>query len=499
MHPSFEKLKNRIAETIDLSHAAEVLAWDQQTYMPVKGSAERAEQIATISRIRHNLFTATEVGDWLAELEQAGFEPDSDEAATLRLTRHEYDLACKVPSSWVSAYSKAVMLGQNAWVAARANNDYPAFQPHLADILRLRQEQAEYLGYQEHIYDALLSQFERATTAADVQSMFAGIKTELIDLVRAIKEAQPLNDGNLLALKYPVANQRTVNRWLAERVGYDFGRGRIDEVAHPFCTTFGLGDVRITTRYQEEWLPSALYGTLHETGHALYEQGSNPAYSRTILAGGTSLGVHESQSRLWENLVGRSQAFTHWFFPILQSHFWNELKSANAEQFYRAVNQVKPSFIRVEADEVTYNLHILIRFELELAMLTDQISLNDLPSAWNDKYTEYLGITPRNNAEGVLQDVHWSCGYIGYFPTYSIGNLLSAQFFNQAKQAIPDLESQLSTGNFQTLLGWLQNNIYQYGSKYTPRELIKRVTGGKMDGRPYMDYLQAKYRQLYQL
>jgi carboxypeptidase Taq len=351
----------------------------------------------------------------------------------------------------------------------------------------------------EHIYDPLLDEYEPEMKTTEVRAMFAEIKDELIELVNAINARNDRVSDEALYGDFDIHRQREFGLEVVRKFGYDLERGRQDEAPHPFCTNFSSDDVRITTRFDRKFLPSALFGTLHEAGHALYEQGVAPELARSGMDTGISLGVHESQSRLWENLVGRSRPFWQYFFPKLRAVFPSALAMVDMESFYRAINRSKPSLIRVEADEVTYNLHIIIRFELELDLLTGVLRLEELPEAWNEKYQCYLGVCPDNDADGVLQDIHWSIGAIGYFATYSIGNLLSVQLLNSARQALPNLDADISSGEFDALLGWLHHNIHRHGSKFTPRELIQRITGGAMLARPYLDYLREKYSDIYDL
>ncbi len=501
MEKQLKTLKELLAEVVDLHRSASVLAWEQQTYMPTGGAAARAEQLATLEGLAHRLFVTEEIGGLLAEIKQAAedWDYDSDEASLLRFINRKYERACRIPSELVAEIARTTALSQEVWVRARKAADYPMFKPYLQKVLELRREQAECLAPYEHIYDPLLDEYEPEMKTAEVHAMFAAIKDDLIELVSAISvQADVVNDEALHG-DFDIERQRAFGLEVVQKFGYDLERGRQDEAAHPFCTSFSSDDVRITTRFDRSFLPSALFGTLHEAGHALYEQGVSPELARSGLDTGISLGVHESQSRLWENLVGRSRPFWQHFFPQLQAVFPEALGAVDVEGFYRAINLSKPSLIRVEADEVTYNLHIIIRFELELDLLTGALQLDDLPVAWNEKYERYLGVRPENDAEGVLQDIHWSTGAIGYFATYSIGNLLSVQLLNSARKALPSLDTDIAAGEFGALLQWLQDNIHRHGSKFTPRELVQRVTGGAMDSRPYMRYLREKYSDIYAL
>ena len=405
----------------------------------------------------------------------------------------------KIPTALVAEFARHIALSQEIWAKARATSDFNAFAPALEKMIELTRQQAEHLGYKDHIYNALLDAYEPGARHADIAAMFTDMKPHLVALTREISErGAPVDDAPVHG-DFPIAKQKVLTHEVIAALGYDLNRGRQDEAKHPFCSSFSRDDVRITTRFNAGFLPQALYASLHETGHALYEQGSPAEYESTALAGGTSLGVHESQSRLWENLVGRSRAFSHYLFPKLQENFPNALSGVDAETYYRAVNKVSPSLIRVEADEVTYNLHILLRFEIESDLMTGVLSVADLPDAWNAKMREYLGITPPDNARGVLQDIHWSIGLIGYFPTYSIGNLLSAQLWHAVKKSLPDLDAQVGRGEFAPLLDWMRQNVHRHGHKYPPGELVPKATGEPLTSRYYVDYLTAKYRDIYRL
>ncbi len=495
------QLKERLTEVHNLAGASALLGWDQQVNMPPGGAMHRAAQLATLSKIHHELFTAEETGRLLeaAEAEGKDLPYDSDDASLLRVTRHDYDLATKLPTALVAELTRVTSLAHEAWAKARAEDDYPAFKPWLKQILDLSIQVAEHLGYTDRIYDALLDQYEPGMKTAQVAALFDELKAAQIPLIQAIAAQRDRIDNSLLRREYPEDGQHAFGLAVAKQLGYDFERGRLDRAVHPFTTGFGSNDIRITTRYEAHWLPAALFGTIHESGHAMYEQGSAAAISGTPLEGGASLGIHESQSRLWENLVGRSRAFWTHFFPRLQAAFPAPLAGVDLDTFYRAINRVEPSLIRVEADEVTYNLHIIIRFEMENDLLEGKLSVDDAPEAWNARYEGYLGLRPPTNREGILQDVHWSGGMIGYFPTYTLGNLMSVPFFNKAVAAHPAIPDEIARGEFGTLLGWLRENIYRHGRKYQPAELFERVTGEKISAQPYVAYLRQKYGEIYDL
>jgi carboxypeptidase Taq len=501
MSESLEELKARVARLTRLGQTRALLEWDQQTYMPPGGAEARAEQSAVLSQLLHELFVADETGALLAasEADLQGADPDGDDVRMLAVIRRDYDLATRVPADLVAEIARHSTLAHDIWVRARAANDFVSFAPALEKMFDLTRRQAECLGYKDHVYDALIDMYEPGMTQASVATMFADMKPHLVALTQAIAgSSKPVDDG-LLHGVFPLEKQKEVTLEAVRQIGFDLSRGRQDEAAHPFCTNFSRDDVRLTTRFDAAFLPQALYASLHEAGHGLYEQGSAKEYEGTALAGGVSLGIHESQSRLWENLVGRSRAFTSWIFPRLQEAFPDALGRATVEAYYRAVNKVQPSLVRVEADEVTYNLHVLLRFELECDLLTGKLKVADLPAAWNAAMESTLGIVPPNDAQGVLQDVHWAGGLIGYFPTYSIGNLASGQFWWAARAALPDLDAQLERGECAPLLDWLRENVHRHGHKYLPGELILRATGEPLTSRHYVAYLTAKYADIYGL
>src|SRR5918997_3134645 len=461
----YELLKNRLATISDLRSAKSLLFWDQQTYMPGGGVAGRAEQMATLSRLAHEMLTDDETKGLL----DASGEPDpsSEEGALIRRALRDYERAMKLPAELVAETSRVTSLAEPAWVRAREESDWPLFAPHLEKILALKREAAEALGYEDHPYDALLDAYEPGAEKARLEVMFKELKEGVLPLIRAVvakgdgkDRAAPLSGA------FGEARQEEFGRAVISAFGYDWERGRQDSSVHPFCINFGPGDVRITTRFDGGWLAPALFGTMHEAGHALYEQGVDPDYARTPLGNGTSMGVHESQSRLWENLVGRSRAFWSHYYPKLQEVFPEVLGGIDAREFYGAINMLEPSEIRVEADEVTYNLHILLRFELEVALIEGSLSVADLPAAWNEKMEEYLEITPKNDAVGALQDIHWADGLFGYFPTYTIGNVLSVQLFDEAVRARPSIPQQVRAGEFSALVGWLRENVHRHGARY---------------------------------
>jgi len=471
------------------------------TYMPTGGTAARAEQLATLRKTAHALLTSDETGCLLEELqaEAAGLDYDSDEASLVRVTARDYERERKIPARLVAEMAKATALAQEAWEQARAESNYPHFQPHLQEIVDLNIQLAEALGYEDCLYDALLDLFEPGMKTVQVAQIFDELKAELVPLVRAIAEEKDAVDDAILYRDYDEKKQWAFGLEVLRQMGFDFGRGRQDKSPHPFTTSFSTNDVRLTTRVHRSQFKTALFGSIHEGGHALYEQGLSPALERTPLCDGASLGVHESQSRLWENVIGRSRGFWTFYFPHLKELFPEQLDAVNLETFYRAINKVEPSMIRVEADEVTYNLHVFLRFEIENNVLEGKVKLSDLPKAWNAKTKDYLGIVPANDAEGVLQDIHWSTGTIGYFPTYALGTLLSVQFYNQALAEMPEIPAQIERGEFAPLRTWLQERIHVHGKKYTPAELVERVTGSELSARPFVEYIRTKYGDIYGL
>jgi carboxypeptidase Taq len=492
-------LRDRLATISDVNAARKTLNWDRQTYLPEGGVASRAEQLATLSRLVHEMLVSEETRDLLLDaLEQA--EPGSAGADLLRLARREYERAVKLPNRLVEELARATTLAQPAWERGRARSDWVSFEPHLQKILPLQREIAECLGYEDHPYDALLDLYEPGARMTRLQEMFEELKAGLVPLIHEISALSDRDRSRPLYGRFDETKQEGFVRQVVSDFGYDWKRGRLDRVVHPFCISLGgPGDVRITTRFDPGWLSPALFATLHEAGHAMYEQGINPAFSRSPLSGGASMGVHESQSRLWENLVGRSRTFWSFYYPTLRETFPEALGDTDLEAFYRAINEVRPSLIRVEADELTYNLHVLLRFELEVALLEGELQVSELPAAWNARMEEYLGVTPENDAAGALQDVHWSAGLFGYFPTYTIGNILSAQLFDEANRAWPNIPKEMGDGEFGTLLGWLRENIHRHGSRYDPDELVERAIGHQLETAPYLQYLKDKFGELYGL
>jgi carboxypeptidase Taq len=469
--------------------------------MPPGGGAARAEQSATLQKITHEMFIAAETGRLLeaAAAEVSGLDPDSDDVRLVSVTRRDYEKARKVSAELVAEIARVTGQAVDVWAEARAASDWQPFSPYLARIYELQRQYADAVGYSDRMYDALLDQYEPEMRTSEVKAVFDAIKPDLIDLVKALAARGDTVSDEVLRREYDEQKQWDFGVEVIKRYGFDFKRGRQDRSVHPFTTSFSINDVRLTTRIDRKFLSPALFGTLHETGHGLYEQGFSQTLERTPLADGASLGMHESQSRLWENLVGRSRPFWKFFLPILKEFFPDQLADQTVDSFYRAANKVSPSFIRVEADEVTYGLHIMLRFEMENDLLEGRLKADDVPEAWNAKMQEFLGITPPSTAQGALQDIHWSSGLIGYFPTYQLGNLISLQLWNQLNADIPDLSTQIEHGEFAALLGWLRVNLHQHGRKFTSTELLQRITGGGLNPAPYLAYLKAKYSDIYGL
>jgi carboxypeptidase Taq len=499
MEEKMQQLRNILAEISDLNNASSLLGWDQQTYMPPGGAEGRGNQLALLGRLAHERGTSPELGKLLEELKPyaASLDPDSDDARLLKVTARDYDKAIRVPSRYIVEFAQVTTLAQQVWLEARKNSDFSVFQPHLEKIVALRQEYAGFFPGFDHPYDALLDDFEPGMKAADVKVIFEGLRPKQVELIKAIA-AKPQVEDVFLHQSFDETRQWSFGEEVITSFGYDWKRGRQDKAAHPFTTGFGINDVRITTRVDPNFLNTMLFSSIHECGHALYDQGMAQELDRTGLEKGASLAVHESQSRLWENLVGRSLPFWEHFYPRLKKVF-PQLAEVPLEKFYTGINKVQPSFIRVEADEATYNLHIMLRLEIEMALLEGKVAVKDLPALWNAKMQQYLGVTPPDDARGVLQDVHWSGGAIGYFPTYVLGNLVSAQLWEKINQDIPDLNDQIRAGKFEALLAWLREKIHRHGAKFEPQELVQKVTGSRIDPSAYVRYLTKKFGEIYNL
>lgn len=498
---AYGELVEELRRAALLGSCGSVLSWDEQTYLPPGGAEHRANQLGLLAGLTHERATSPRIGERLAELEQADLgDTDGPRAANVREARRAYDRATKLPRALVEELSRTTTLGQQAWVAARKASDFGQFRPWLEKIVHLKRQEAEAIGYASgNPYDALLDDYEPGATAAEVQAVFAPLRDELVRLVAAIAGSGRQPDVSLLTRLYPKDAQRRFSLDAARQIGFNFDEGRLDEAAHPFCSGFGPGDCRLTTRYDEHHFPGAFFGTLHEAGHGIYEQNLDRAAYGTPLGDACSLGIHESQSRMWENFVGRSRSFWQHFYAPAQAAFPAALNGVPPEAFYAAVNDVRPSLIRVEADEVTYNLHIMLRFELEPRLLTGDLPVTDVPAVWNETFQRFFGITPPNDADGCLQDIHWSGGMIGYFPTYALGNMYAAQFFEAARGALGDLDQQFARGEFQPLRSWLTENIHRRGKQYRASRLVQHVTGHPLSHEPLVRHLHAKFDELYGL
>jgi len=505
---AYTDFQRRFAEINDLCCVINLLTWDGRTQMPPAAAATRGHQLATVTRRAQELFTSDATGRLIAaaEAEVAGDPADSYRVRAVYQAREAYDLARRVPVDLMTAIAELKTISQQTWAEAKAANDFPRFAPYLEKMLDLQRRLADAIGYTEHPYDALLLRYEPGMTAARLKALFAALRDGLAPLLQHIGPRGAAARADFLDRDYPEDAQRAFALEIAGQFGYDLNRGRLDRAVHPFEISFTRNDVRITTRYNRRYLPAALFGALHETGHALYEQGVDPALTRSALTtdlldlyavGGASYGAHESQSRLWENLVGRSRAFWRLHFPRLRAFFPEQLADVDAEEFYRAVNRVRPSFIRVEADELTYNFHIMLRVEIEMALIEGSLRVADLPEAWSAAMQKYLGLTPPDDARGALQDIHWSSGLFGSFCTYTVGNVMAAQFYAAAQAAVPGLAEALAAGDYAPLLGWLTENIYRHGRAFSPDELLQRATGAGLTVEPYLAYLRSKFYDLF--
>ena len=498
MEQRYAELKSRLGEIVDLRRALAVLSWDQHTMMPPGGAAARAEQLGTLGRIAHENFVSDEIGQLLEELRpyEESLPADSDEASLIRVTRTDWEKARRVPPDLEAEMTRAAAQGYEVWTEARRRSDFSLFLPVLERNVELKHRYVECFEPEDELYDVLLDDYERGMKTADVRAVFAQLREELVPLITAVRERADAVDDSPLHGHFPIEAQKAFELDVISRFGFTPEAFRLDPTVHPFATSSCPTDIRLTTRYAEDSLES-IFSTMHECGHGLYENGVDPALDRTPLAHGVSLGLHESQSRMWENLVGRSLPFWRFFFPRVRDAFPDQLGGVDVETFYRAVNKVEPSLIRVDADEVTYNMHIILRFELEQEIMGGEIALRDLPEAWNTRMREYLGVDVPDDARGVLQDVHWSGGSLGYFPTYSLGNVISVQIWERVLEEMPDLPEQFERGEFMALREWLRERLHRHGRKFTPAETLERVVGGPIDARPYLRYLKAKLGEIY--
>lgn len=499
MQQKMEKLKDLLAEIADLNGAIALMEWDQQTYMPAGGARARALQLGTIGKIQHETATSPELGRLIDDLRSGtvSMDPDSDNARMIKFAARDYERATRVTPEFVVERAQVTSMAHHAWAEALTKSDFSIFKPHLEKIVDLTYRYIEFFPPPDHPYDVLLDIYEPEMKTVEVIKIFDGLRSEQVRLIKAIGQKEQV-ENSFLYQPFDEKKQWDFGIEVIKRMGYEMARGRQDKSQHPFTTEFSINDVRITTRIDPDYFNNMIFSTVHEAGHALYGQGHSPDLERTNLANGASLAIHESQSRMWENLVARSMQFWEYYYPLLQEYF-PQLNSVDLHTFYKGINRVAPSLIRTEADEATYNLHIMLRLELEIGIIEGKIKVKDLPEIWNAKMKEYLDIEPEDDAKGVLQDIHWSMGAFGYFSTYALGNLVSVQLWQKINQDIPDLNEQIRTGRFDALLGWLRTNIHIHGRKFMPRELVKRITGSGIDPAPYLGYLKEKFGKIYGL
>jgi carboxypeptidase Taq len=476
-----------------------VLYWDLRTGAPRKGQEQRAEVIGILSTNVFKLGTSERMGELLAALTEPGtFESLSRiHQRSVAESKKEYDRSKKIPPALYQKYVVLASQAESIWEEAKPKNDFSMFRPYLEQIVDYTKQFIELWGYEENKYDTLLDSYEPGMTVSKLDTVFGALRERMVPLVAAVTEQKPF-DTSFMDRKVPLDRQKAFSEYILKEIGYDFNAGRLDATAHPFATGLNPGDVRVTTRYIEDDFMNALFSTIHEGGHALYEQNISLELIGTNLCTGTSMGIHESQSRLWENMIGRSRPFWERYYADFQ-RMTPELADVSLDDFYHGVNEVKSSLIRTESDELTYNLHIMIRYELEKLLMNDQLQVADLPEAWNAKYKEYLGVVPPDDTTGVLQDVHWAGGGFGYFPSYSLGNMYAAQMMNAMKQALPQFDQYVAAGNFEPIKGWLTDKIYQHGRVLTPSEVIRNVAGAELDPTCLTAYLESKYKEIYKL
>lgn len=490
------KLEN---ELHDLSAAKSVLGWDQETYMPERGIDGRAYSLSTLEVTGHKKFTRKYTGKLIKELESVVIGPEfSDyDRALVRNLKRDYEQKIKLPAKFVKEFSELASRATETWKKARNENNFSVFAPYLEKIVGMKRKEAKYLGYQQFPYDVLLEQYEPGMTQAKLENIFSELKQYTLETLEKIKQSNVKPKTELLKVHYPAEKQLDFSRKVVESMGFDFSAGRMDQSAHPFTSSSHPNDVRITTRIDENYLSTCLTSCIHETGHALYEQGIDIGLARTRLADGASYGFHESQSRLWENYIGKSPAFWRFWFDKLKGVSPENLANVNDEEFVLAMNDVAPSLIRTEADEVTYNLHIILRFEIEKDLINGEIEVKDIPTVWNNKMKEYLGIVPESDSAGCLQDIHWACGDFGYFPTYSLGNMYAAQIYHRLCEEYPDLDEKVARGDLLFIRKWLADKIHKYGKTYQPEDLIKMVTGEELNPKYFREYLKRKFGKIY--
>jgi len=502
MSDPIQQLKELDKEITLLSNTQAILGWDQETMLPLKAIENRSEQLSYLEGLIHDKNTTDTIGELLEKAGSTDNKPEGPEGlqpqerAFLREIRRRYTRGRRIPKDLVVRIAKEVSISQNVWQQARKDNNFDAFAPHLENLVSMNKELSGHIGYTSNPYDALLDEFEPHMKTETIDSVFSQLEKQLKPILDAITDSPQVND-EVIRRTFPSDKQNEFGTYVLKKLGFDFDRGRLDRAAHPFTTSLGPHDIRLTTRYDENFFNTGIFGNIHEGGHGMYEQGFGSGIAGTILADTSSLGMHESQSRMWENIVGRSRAFWKHFLPKLKETFPGTLDDVSVDTFYKAVNKVEPSLIRVEADEVTYSMHIIIRFKLETALLNGTLQVKELPDAWNQAYHDLLGIEPSNNAEGVLQDIHWSMGAIGYFPTYALGNLYSAQFLSAMKKDMPDMYKDIEKGDFSKILRWLREHIHKYGKTYSSEEFCKRITGEGLNPVYFTHYLKDKYKEIY--
>jgi carboxypeptidase Taq len=496
---AYAELIRRFKERSTLESIGSMLGWDERTYMPPKGSGHRAEQMALVARLAHEMLTEPRIGELLDSLERSSLvrEGQGDAAVNVREIRRLYNRAVKMPKELVEELARVTTRAQQVWQESRQADDFAAFEPWLTKIVALKRQEAQAISYQESPYDALLDEYEPGATAAEITRIFAALRADLVPLLSAIMGTGKQPRRDILERSFPVSRQEIFGQTTAAAIGFDFTAGRLDVTAHPFCSGIGPGDCRLTTRYDGRHFNQGFFGILHEAGHGIYDQGLDPEHFGTPLGSAVSLGIHESQSRLWENQVGRCRPFWEHFFPRARQIFPGTLDDITLDDFVFAINDVQRSFIRVEADEATYNMHIILRFELEQALIGGDLQAADVPAAWNETFHKLFQLTPPSQAKGCLQDIHWSMGGLGYFPTYTLGNLYAAQFMDTARRDLGDLDASFRRGDFAGLKSWLTEKIHRPGQRYRPRELCERVTGKALSHKPLLAYLHRKYAPLY--
>lgn len=490
----YQKLKQKLSEIADIHYTMALMSWDQEIYMPENGAARRGQQIATLAGIAHEKSTSTEMGEILEALSKDS-QLSHAEKRNVELTLKNYTKAKKFTTAFVENKSRTISEAFNNWQKAKEAKDFNLFQPYLEKIVAITREECELLGYEGHPYNALIDQYEPDMTVAELDALFEDVKAKLKPLLASLKDRAKADDSFLLQ-QFPKQEQLNFGEALLAKLGYDFKSGRQDLSSHPFCTSFNALDVRVTTRVDEKDLANSVWSTIHECGHALYEQGLPDADYGLPTSEAISLGIHESQSRFWENCIGRSSEFIDGFGPLFKAHFPNQLGAVSNESFYKGINKVEPSLIRTEADELTYHFHVMIRYEIEKDIVSGKLAVKDVKRVWNEKYKEYLGIDVPHDGVGVLQDVHWSHGGIGYFPTYSLGSFYAAQWWSCIQRDIPNAKELISKGETKEILQWLRTHVHQYGKLYSAEDLCKRISGEKLNFNYFMEYAQNKYSQI---